>query len=96
MIDHDDTIISDYYDWDRLGTLDDPIPELLERHHRLVERTMPALQDPACRRCPVIGYCWGGCTNSRLLTENRPSAFCDQLALVEKVKRLATEGSLRI
>jgi len=57
---------------------------------------MPALQDPACRRCPVIGYCWGGCTNSRLLTENRPSAFCDQLALVEKVKRLATEGSLRI
>jgi sulfatase maturation enzyme AslB (radical SAM superfamily) len=55
---------------------------------------MPALKDPECRSCPVIGLCWGGCVNGHLVVGDRPSAFCGQEALIERVRGLAAEGRL--
>ncbi|GEM_PF-6598807 len=94
IIDADESVVSDYYDWETLGALDDPIQDLLERHHRMAVDTMPALSDPVCRTCPVIGYCWGGCTNARPLVGGAPSEYCNQDALIAKIREMAAEGSL--
>ncbi|UCF66404.1 MAG: radical SAM protein, partial [Acidobacteriota bacterium] len=86
-------LFSDFYDWDELGRLTDEVEALQQRFDQLVER-MPALRDPTCRECPVIGYCWGGCSNASRLVGDRPSAFCDQHALTERIVQLARDGNL--
>ena len=93
IVDHDDTLYSDYYDWERLGTLDGDVAGLLERHKEMVLSSMPALHDEGCRSCPVIGYCWGGCTNAGEFSRH-PSLYCNRQGLIEKVRTLASDGSL--
>lgn len=93
IVDHDDTLYSDYYDWERLGTLDEDVAALLGRHKEMVISSMPALHDEGCRSCPVIGYCWGGCTNAGEFSRH-PSRHCNQQGLIEKVRAMASDGSL--
>jgi radical SAM protein with 4Fe4S-binding SPASM domain len=90
----DGQVYSDFYTWERLGHLEDG-PETIARAQReITHRTMPALKDPECLECPVIGFCWGGCVNGHLVVGDRPSAYCGQQALIERVKGLAESGEL--
>ncbi len=94
VVQPDGSVVSDFYDRAPLGTLWSDPEELAARHRRLVYETMPALHDETCRACPVIGYCWGGCSAGHLLTRGRPSAHCDQRGLVEHVRRRAKDATL--
>lgn len=89
----DGGVYSDFYDYERLGSVGDPPEAILERF-RALARSMPALRDPTCRACPVLGCCWGGCTNARLLVGDRPSEHCGRESLIRTVRRLAEEGRL--
>jgi len=94
VIEPDGSIVSDFYDRVPLGTLEDNPEMLVEQNRSLVLETMPALHDETCQSCPVIGYCWGGCSSGQLLTKDRPSAHCNQRGLVELVRKKAVEGAL--
>lgn len=94
VIGSDGTIFSDFYTWERLGTLDDSIASIRAAQRKITEESMPALEDPNCRNCPVIGYCWGGCVNGHQVVGTRPSQFCGQEALIERIRSLAAEGKL--
>ncbi|MDQ7006666.1 MAG: radical SAM protein [Acidobacteriota bacterium] len=93
IVNDDGTLYSDYYDWEPLGTLDDPIEPMLERHRKMVLDTMPVLHDEGCRDCPAVGYCWGGCTNAHELARE-PSRHCDQALLIRKIRELAVKDEL--
>jgi radical SAM protein with 4Fe4S-binding SPASM domain len=94
VIDPGGAVLSDFYDRDALGTLDDPPEAIGRRYQAMLDERMPALQDPVCRQCPVIGFCWGGCTSARPLVGERPSQHCAQERLVERVRELAGKGEL--
>ena len=84
----------DFYDGPLLGTLAGSLEALFEAHEAYREAHMPALKDPRCRACPVLGMCWGGCVQGEAVIGERPSEFCDQEALMEHVNTLAREGRL--
>lgn len=95
VIDSDGTIYSDYYSWIKLGTIADPIKELQDTHKNLIIANMPVLNDPICKQqCPVLGYCWGGCSNADLVIQQQPSKYCNQEALLKNVTELAISGKL--
>ena len=88
FIDETNTISCDYFDETTsttLGKLDDPIEHILYNHEKVVRNQMPALNDPTCLKCPVIGACWGRCCN--LAKIHRPSEVCNQQKLIETVKQ---------
>ena len=93
IVNDDGTLYSDYYDWVPLGRLDDDVQATLARHRKMVIDTMPLLHDEGCRHCPVVGYCWGGCTNAHELSRE-PSRHCDQQRLIERIRELAAEDRL--
>ena len=84
----------DFYRGPLLGTLETPVEELFAQHTRHRERTMPALSDPRCRACPVLGLCWGGCVQGEALVGSTPSDHCDQQALMDHAEGLARRGDL--
>lgn len=93
IIDINGTIYSDYYTWTKVGTIQSSISEIMERSLKL-SLEMPALSDQKCRECPVIGYCWGGCTNGQKAVGKEPSKYCDQENLITTVQRKAQNGIL--
>jgi radical SAM protein with 4Fe4S-binding SPASM domain len=94
VVDSDGTLYSDFYTWEPLGSLDEAPEQLIEAQRRSTRRSMPALKDQNCLSCPVIGLCWGGCVNGHLVVGDRPSAFCGQQALIDRVRQLAERGEL--
>jgi radical SAM protein with 4Fe4S-binding SPASM domain len=97
IIDSSNRIFSEFFAANpdnQLGTLDDDFEAIQRRHREIISDTMPALKDPKCMTCPVIGYCWGGCVNGAVLIGNRPSYFCNQKGLIDKIDGLAKSGRL--
>lgn len=92
---NDDNVYCDYFDIsekNRLGSLDDSMESLAERHKSIV-MSMPAMNDPKCQMCPVIGLCWGNCCNLNGLY--KPSELCDAEGLFNDTKKAASSGRLR-
>ena len=84
----------DYFDIsekNRLGSLDDSMDDLAARHRSII-MSMPAMNDPKCQKCPVIGLCWGNCCNLNGLY--KPSELCDAEGLYENARVAAAEGRL--
>jgi radical SAM protein with 4Fe4S-binding SPASM domain len=97
IIDSSNRIFSEFFAANpdnQLGTLDDSFEAIQKRHRETINTTMPALKDPKCLDCPVIGYCWGGCVNGAVLIGDRPSHFCNQKGLIEKIGVMAQTGTL--
>lgn len=87
-------IYADYFkesEWTHLGTFQTPFPEIIEKHKQMVLNTMPVLNDDKCKVCPVLGACWGRCSNSEFL---KPSDICDPQALHQVCKTLADQDKL--
>jgi len=93
ILDRDGTIFTDYYTWDKTGHITDSI-ETIDQNIRATMAAMPALNDPTCRSCPAIGYCWGGCTNGQIIVGDSPSKYCDKDGLIRSIKHNAEIGSL--
>ena len=53
----------------KIGTIYDSIDDLLENKKTDILNNMPVLQDKNCLECPLIGYCWGFCTNASPLVK---------------------------
>ena len=90
----DNSIVSDFYSRIPIGTIYDDPKDVIDNHKRLVLDTMPAYNDPVCRKCDVLGYCWGHCSNGEPLTGQNPSKYCDQANLQKLVSKLALAGAL--
>lgn len=82
------------YARDKIGNVSESIDTILERRKEVIRKTFPVFNDPGCSDCPVVGYCWGGCINSRTLVKDRPSQFCNRAGLTEHVNKLAENGNL--
>jgi radical SAM protein with 4Fe4S-binding SPASM domain len=92
---NDNKVYCDYFDISEknmLGDLSDDMDIIAERHGRII-KTMPALNDPKCQSCPVIGLCWGNCCNLNGLC--RPSELCDAEGLYNDAKAAASKGDLQ-
>jgi radical SAM protein with 4Fe4S-binding SPASM domain len=92
LVDSTNGVFSDFYEHSRLGSIYDSVDFLREQHDKLVLDSFPALNDPKCMKCSVVGYCWGGC--SILGKVRKYSSYCNQAALVERVRDRAKAGSL--
>jgi radical SAM protein with 4Fe4S-binding SPASM domain len=44
------------------------------------------LTDPKCQQCPVVGFCWAGCSKLEKSGRNW-SEFCSQETLIDYVKQ---------
>jgi radical SAM protein with 4Fe4S-binding SPASM domain len=93
MIDKND-VYSDFYEQKKIGTIYDPPEVIEERRYQECILKMPVLHDEKCKTCPVIGYCWGGCTNGGTAIHDYPSRFCNQNKLIENVTIKANNGTL--
>lgn len=80
--------------WAELGTLDSDPEEIYRRQMEMIYSDYPCLKDKTCMSCPALGVCWGGCVNGVTLVGDKPSLFCDQKSLVEKVRSCAADGTL--
>jgi len=80
-----DKVYSDYYDLIELGCIDDSPEEINKNHFEKCISNMPVLNDDNCKKCPVLGFCWGGCSNGSILINEKPSKFCNQEALINRV-----------
>ena len=76
-IDNTGNIYSDYYSYVKLGTIYDDPALIEEQQEKLILETAPALNDPKCKICPIVGYCWGGCSMVEN-TGNKLSKYCDE------------------
>lgn len=77
-----------------LGTLDSEPEEIYRRQLELIYESFPCFKDPKCMACPALGVCWGGCVNGVTLVGDKPSYFCDQPAMLERVGGCAADGTL--
>lgn len=93
VLDRDGSIFADYYTWEKVGSITDPI-EKIDANAKKTMSAMPALHDPTCRTCPAIGYCWGGCTNGEVVVGDSPSKYCDQAGLIKAIQDHAEKGLL--
>jgi radical SAM protein with 4Fe4S-binding SPASM domain len=94
VVDNSNNVFCDYFDAtskNLLGSLSDPISKIAENHEKIIRESFSVLNDPKCKKCPVIGLCWGWCTNTKGLN---PSEHCDQDLLIEKAKKNAEEDNL--
>jgi radical SAM protein with 4Fe4S-binding SPASM domain len=82
-IDSTNRIFTDFYKYIHIGNVTDDLDSLEAKRKSDVLDNMPVLHDPVCQECPVIGYCWGRCTNGYQLTQDSPSKFCNQAGLVK-------------
>jgi len=94
-IDTKENVYSNYYTKNQnslLGKLTTNIEEIKEEYSKSINQ-MPSLHDDKCKKCPVIGYCWGGCVNGMI---EKPSDYCNQKGLIESVELSAKAGNLII
>jgi radical SAM protein with 4Fe4S-binding SPASM domain len=48
----------------------------------LIRRSNPVFNDPNCRSCDLIGFCWGGCISNYVHhRELKPSTWCNKSAI---------------
>lgn len=78
----------------QVGTLDQSLSEIIAVRQQMIEESFVCFQDPKCMECPVIGYCWGGCVNGQPLHKGRPSDYCNQKRLQERVMKMAEDGEI--
>ena len=93
-IDGSNKVYSSYHDdadYSYLGKLTDSIEVIEKNYKTFIKNNMPVLNDPNCLSCPVIGACWGFCTSEKT---NTPSKFCGQQKLIDKVTKIAEDGTL--
>ena len=79
-------IYSDYYVYNLVGNLDDDLDNLEKNVTNEIMNNMPVLHDANCQKCPVIGFCWGGCSQGQVMLGS-PSDYCNQAALIEHCKK---------
>lgn len=94
VVDPDGALYCDYFvksELSILGDLNTPFSTVLERHKRLISETMPVLNDPKCKACPVLGACWGRCCNTEFM---KPSQMCNQESLHKLCLKYASENQL--
>jgi|688.fasta_scaffold191234_1 radical SAM protein with 4Fe4S-binding SPASM domain len=93
ILDSYDNLYSDYFDIKNtcIGKTTDSIESIKEKYIETIRKHMPVLQDENCMDCPVIGACWGGCSNSKNI---KPSSICNQKLLYEKIKEKEKDGTL--
>lgn len=87
-------ILSDFYDNVELGTIFDTPYEIEKQRNEKCFQKMPILEDANCKKCPVVAYCWGGCSNGSGFVKNNPSKYCGQQTLIDKIINKAKDGSL--
>lgn len=95
VIDDQNTVYTDYFqnsDYSYLGTLDDDINAIHERHLKMIMSDIPVLNDDKCKKCPVVGVCWGWCASSH--KHYKPSDYCSQTEIHNNAKAAAAEGKL--
>ncbi len=95
VIDDGNTVYTDYFqnpDYSYLGTLDDDISDIHERHLKLIMSDIPVLNDDKCKKCPVVGVCWGWCASSH--KHYKPSDYCSQTEIHNNAKAAAAAGKL--
>lgn len=94
VIDSSNRVFCDLFDANKhtfLGNLTDSINDIANSHERVIRASMPVLNDDKCKKCPVIGLCWGWCANTKAL---KPSDYCTPELLLEKVKKNSSKGNL--
>lgn len=89
-----DKIFSDFYDYVEIGSIEDSPENIIKKRMEKCFIQMPVLKDENCKKCPVLGYCWGGCSSGSILTKEQPSKYCGQNALIEKIRMKALDGTL--
>lgn len=94
VVDNTSNVYADYFKESEetvLGTFDSPFSEIIEKHKQMVKRIMPVLNDEKCQKCPVLGACWGRCSNTEFL---KPSEVCDQEGLLRTCQEFARKDLL--
>ena len=93
VLDSSNNLYSDYFDIKNtyIGKTTDSLEFIKEKYVETIKKHMPVLQDENCMKCPVIGACWGGCSNAKNI---KPSSVCNQKLLYEKVKEKEKDGTL--
>jgi radical SAM protein with 4Fe4S-binding SPASM domain len=86
-------ICTDYYTFEEIGTIYDDIVDVHEKRKKLIKNNMPVLNDSKCKECPVLGACWGGCSNGLQFFKN-PSEYCDQEKLIQEVQKRSEENKI--
>lgn len=96
VIDCSNSIFSNFFQTDssKLGHLTDGLDAIQNSYKSQIQNTMPCLKDSNCSKCPVLGYCWGGCIAGNSFISDQPSLFCNKKELIQKVNHLAEHGQL--
>lgn len=95
VVDDNNAIYCDYFedsDKSKVGTLYDNVDTIESNMQSLIENSIPALKDPVCTKCPVVGVCWGWCCN--IHNRFKPSEICDKEGLQQIVEAATKEGNL--
>lgn len=94
-IDDNNYVYCDYFEdaeKSKVGTLYDDVSVIEQNMRWLIENSIPALKDPVCTTCPVVGVCWGWCCN--IHNRLKPSELCDKKGIEKIVQTAAKEGNL--
>lgn len=97
VIDDQNTVYTDYFqnsDYSYLGTLDEDIKSIHDRHLKMIMSDIPVLNDEKCKKCPVVGVCWGWCASSH--KHYKPSDYCSQTEIHNNAKAAAADGKLEL
>lgn len=95
VLDYDDSLYADYFESvsaSYIGKLTDEIAVLAQRHNSIILDQIPVLNDDKCVKCPVVGACWGYCSN--IHSHYKPSEICDQTYRHNKILTMAKNGTL--
>ena len=95
VVDSSNNIFCDYFDADQgncLGKLSDDIEKLAKEHKKIITAEMSVLNDDKCKKCPVIGICWGWCCNTKHMI---PSEHCSPDNLQRRVEENGKVGNLK-
>lgn len=95
QINPDNTVYDNFYvqEESKLGTIFDEMSVIEESYKKTMDG-MPVFRDENCMKCPVIGFCWGGCIKGYSALGDNPSSLCNQQGLIEEVRECAADGTL--
>jgi radical SAM protein with 4Fe4S-binding SPASM domain len=80
----------------KLGNVAEDLSLILERRKSVIKNNFCYFTDDNCKKCEVIGYCWGGCVNNIEIVKNNPSNYCDQKKIISNLKYLVENDDLII
>jgi radical SAM protein with 4Fe4S-binding SPASM domain len=84
-------IYADYFDRSKksyLGSLDDDFENLPMKYENYIKEDMPILKDESCLSCTALPICWGQCVGHTIFDNFKPSEFCDQQYMIDKMTKL--------